>query len=205
MIFGAGPSLEISILRYKKKFVDKLKIAADGATTALLKNNILPDIIVTDLDGKVTDQLIASLEGSIAIIHAHGDNKEKISNIVPNLIKEGCKIVGTTQTEPFGMLENFGGFTDGDRGAYMAMEMGAEKIMLAGFDLGEKIGRYSKKESQSGGIGYEMKLKKLKLAKELLTNLGKTETIPVLNITSGGEEIPNVPKITVEQIKKMLD
>jgi len=48
MIFGAGPSLEESILKHKKKLTDKLKIAADGTTTALLKNNIRPDIIVTD-------------------------------------------------------------------------------------------------------------------------------------------------------------
>ena len=59
IVFGAGPSLETSISKYKEKFPDKIKITADGATTALLKNSILPDIVVTDLDGKVTDQLKA--------------------------------------------------------------------------------------------------------------------------------------------------
>ncbi|MCK5257883.1 MAG: DUF115 domain-containing protein, partial [Thermoplasmatales archaeon] len=83
MIFGAGPSLEESILKHKKKLTDKLKIAADGTTTALIKNNIRPDIIVTDLDGKVSDQLKANSEGSIAIIHAHGDNINKIKKYVP--------------------------------------------------------------------------------------------------------------------------
>ncbi len=206
IVFGAGPSLETDILNVlHENFLDKcVIIAADGATEALLNKQIIPTAIATDLDGDLQSLIYACHSGSIMVVLAHGDNKEKISGIVPELIKEGCKIVGTTQTEPFGVLENFGGFTDGDRGAYMAVEMGAKMIVLAGFDLGEKIGKYSKKESQLGGIGHEMKLKKLKLAKELLANLGKTGKIPVLNITSRGEEIPNVPKITVEQLKKML-
>lgn len=207
IVFGAGPSLDGDILNVlHENFLDKcVIIAADGATKALLNKQIIPKAIATDLDGDLESLMYACRSGSIMVILAHGDNKEKISGIVPELIKEGCKIVGTTQTEPFGVLENYGGFTDGDRGAYMGVEMGAEMIILAGFDLGEKIGRYSKKESQLGGIGHEMKLKKLKLAKELLTNLGKTGKIPVLNITSGGEEIPNVPKITTKQLKNMLN
>jgi len=83
LVFGAGPSLEQSVLRYKKKFTGTVKLAADGATTALLKNNIHPDIIVTDLDGNVSDQLRANAEGSIVAIHAHGDNIDAIKTYVP--------------------------------------------------------------------------------------------------------------------------
>src|SRR4030043_2216196 len=68
IVFGAGPSLENSIERNKKKYASKLKITADGATTALLEKNILPDIIVTDLDGKVPDQILACSKGSIMVI-----------------------------------------------------------------------------------------------------------------------------------------
>ena len=54
-------------------------IAADGATTALLEEDIVPDIIATDLDGKVSDLLTANAEGSYFIIHGHGNNEEAIS------------------------------------------------------------------------------------------------------------------------------
>ena len=175
IIFGAGPSLEESILKQKKKFTDKLKIAADGATTALLKNNIRPDIIVTDLDGKVSDQLKANSEGSIAIIHAHGDNINKIKKYVPKL--EG-KILGTTQInpEPYDFLYNFGGFTDGDRAVYLADHFHAKKIYLMGFDFNGKIGEYSFAENKDK----KLKLKKLKWCKYLINVLNKQNSIHYL-------------------------
>ena len=175
IIFGAGPSLEKSILKYKIKLTDKLKIAADGTTTALLKNNIRPDIIVTDLDGKVSDQLKANSEGSIAIIHAHGDNINKIKKYVPKL--EG-KILGTTQInpEPYDFLYNFGGFTDGDRAVYLADHFHAKKIYLMGFDFNSKIGEYSFVENKDK----KLKLKKLKWCKYLIDVLNKQNSIHYL-------------------------
>ena len=175
IIFGAGPSLEESILKCKKKLTDKLKIAADGTTTALLKNNIRPDIIVTDLDGKVSDQLKANSEGSIAIIHAHGDNINKIKKYVPKL--EG-KILGTTQInpEPYGFLHNFGGFTDGDRAVYLADHFHAKKIYLMGFDFNGKIGEYSFAENKDK----KLKLKKLKWCEHLIDVLNKQNSIHYL-------------------------
>lgn len=175
MIFGAGPSLEESILKHKKKLIYKLKIAADGTTTALLKNNIRPDIIVTDFDGKVSDQLKANSEGSIAIIHAHGDNINKIKKYVPKL--EG-KILGTTQInpEPYGFLHNFGGFTDGDRAVYLADHFHAKKIYLMGFDFNGKIGEYSFAENKDK----KLKLKKLKWCKYLINVLNKQNSIHYL-------------------------
>jgi len=172
IIFGAGPSLEVSILKHKKKLTGKLKIAADGTTTALLKNNICPDIIVTDLDGKVSDQLKANSEGSIAIIHAHGDNISEIKKYVPEL--EG-KILGTTQInpEPYDFLQNFGGFTDGDRAVYLADHFHAKKIYLMGFDFNSKIGEYSFPENKDK----KLKLKKLKWCKYLIDMLNKQNNI----------------------------
>jgi len=51
-VIGAGPSLPscISILKKYKKIT---KIVADGATKAIIENNLKPDIIVTDLDGDI--------------------------------------------------------------------------------------------------------------------------------------------------------
>ena len=135
-----------------------LKIAANGATSALLKNNVLPEIIVTDLDGKVSDQLLANSRGSITIIHAHGDN---IDNIKKFVLEFKGYIVGTTQIDPkpYENIHNFGGFTDGDRAVYLADYFHAKKIYLLGFDFGGEVGKYSFSANK------DKKLKKLKWCK----------------------------------------
>ena len=60
-------------------------MAADGATAILLRRGIVPDIIVTDLDGSFPDILKANREGSIAVVHAHGDNLDALDRYVPQL------------------------------------------------------------------------------------------------------------------------
>lgn len=115
-------------------------IAADGTTTTLMRNEIVPDIIVTDLDGTMEDQLEANRRGAIVAVHAHGDNIPKIEKYVPRLTG---RIVATVQCRPFGSLNNFGGFTDGDRAAIMAAHFNARGIRLLGFDfdvVGDKPG-----------------------------------------------------------------
>jgi len=168
IIFGAGSSLESSLITYKREFASKLKIAANGATSALLKNNILPEIIVTDLDGKVSDQLVANSKGSIVIIHAHGDNMDNVKKFV---LKFKRDIIGTTQTDPkpYKNIHNFGGFTDGDRAVFLAEYFYAKKIYLIGFDFDDKIGKYSFSENKDKNL----KLKKLKWCKYLIDLLKK--------------------------------
>jgi uncharacterized Rossmann fold enzyme len=168
IIFGAGPSLENSIITHKKMFGNYLKIAADGATTALLKYEILPDIIVTDLDGNVPDQVKANAHGSIVVIHAHGDNIDKIKKHISEFKGE---IVGTTQVnpEPYDNIHNFGGFTDGDRAVYLADHFCAKKIFLTGFDFNNEIGPYSFSENKNKTL----KLKKLEWCKNLINMLNK--------------------------------
>jgi uncharacterized Rossmann fold enzyme len=53
LAIGAGPSLEenIDFIRRSKKHV---KVVADGAVEALVKNKIKPDVVVSDLDGNPT-------------------------------------------------------------------------------------------------------------------------------------------------------
>lgn len=172
IVFGAGPSLKTSIDEHKNFFQETLKIAADGATTALLENDILPEIIVTDLDGKISDQIKANSQDSIAIIHAHGDNINKIKKYVP---KFKGKIIGTTQTNPdqYNNLFNFGGFTDGDRAVYLAYEFNAKKINLIGFDFEGIIGKYSFPKSKDR----KQKIKKLDWCKRLINRLDKKDTI----------------------------
>jgi uncharacterized Rossmann fold enzyme len=166
VVFGAGPSLEKSIDFNRKKIDKCVKIAADGATSALLKFDILPDIIVTDLDGDIDDQIKANSKGSIVIIHAHGDNTDALQNYVE---KFQGKIIGSTQIDPceFKNLYNFGGFTDGDRAVFLADHFKAKNIYLIGFDFNGEIGKYSFTESKNKN----MKLKKIKWCETLIKTI----------------------------------
>jgi len=185
IVFGAGPSLDTDLKRLVQAgFLKKVLIAADGATSAVIKHRN-PDIVVTDFDGEVEPQLTAWHRGARLVVHGHGDNLERVEQIVPNLL---ARVIGTIQTRPFGKLFNFGGFTDGDRAAFMAHELGASKIYLAGMDLGQKIGRHS------GDKDIERKLIKLKICGELLTWLAGELGAELINLTGQGEPIPNVPK-----------
>ena len=125
-------------------------IAADGATSTLLGKGIIPDIIVTDLDGNIPDEIEANKRGAIMVIHAHGDNMDKLS--VVDRVKD---VIGTTQAGPLENIYDFGGFSDGDRCVFLAHSLGAKSITLASFDLEDKNVT-------------EIKKKKLKWAKKLI-------------------------------------
>lgn len=186
VVLGAGPSLEEDLKRLESRgWMDKLFISADGATSALLKYRT-PDFVVTDLDGKVSDQVKAWESGSWLVLHAHGDNLNEIRGVAPQI---DVRVIGTTQVEPFGKLFNFGGFTDGDRAAFMAHELGASRIYLAGMDLGTEVGKYS------GDKDPRRKIVKLSICKELLTWLAGDLGAKLINLTAKGE---NIPKVTRE-------
>ncbi len=126
-VAGNAPTLVRELVR-----LTKVVIAADEATSTLLGHDRVPDVIVTDLDGKVEDQVEANRQGSIAVVHAHGDNIPAIEKWAGRF--EG-RTLATTQSRPFSGVHNFGGFTDGDRGVFLADAMGAKSIRLVGFDF----------------------------------------------------------------------
>jgi len=157
-VIGAGSSLNQSI-PFLKKYKNVTKIVADGATKALIENKIKSDIVVTDLDGDQKFLKKASNENAIMIVHAHGDNIDKLY-----LASSFKYCLGTTEGKPFGNIHNFGGFTDGDRCVFLAKYFGAKKIILFGMDFGTKIGKYSKNKV----INRTTKIRKLRRGKELL-------------------------------------
>lgn len=171
VIFGAGPSLKKAISHHKIFLENKIIITADGATSALLESDLLPDIIVTDLDGKVSDQIVANSKGSLVVIHAHGNNIDKLKKYVQ---KFKGTVIGTTQTnpQPFKNLYNFGGFTDGDRAIFLADHFSANTIYLAGFDFNGEIGKYSFGRNKDKKI----KLKKLEWCNYLINNIQKNNS-----------------------------
>lgn len=140
-------------------------ISADGATSFLISQGIIPNFIVTDLDGVIGDQLTAQLKGSIPIVHVHGDNLDAVKANITQISK-GSFII-STQTTPLPGSFNFFGFTDGDRIICLSTLMSASKIGLIGFDFGTKIGKYSK-ISELNKEAKERKLKKFIIAKSII-------------------------------------
>ena len=129
VVCGNAPSLEKELDGLQER--DAVFLAADGATAVLLRHGIVPDIVVTDLDGPFPAILKANQMGSIVVVHAHGDNLDALNRYVPQLER----IIGTVQCRPPPGLYNFGGFTDGDRCVFLAKELGAASIKLVGFDF----------------------------------------------------------------------
>ena len=181
IIFGAGPSLKEHILMLKEDYDLKkyVLVAADGATTALVEERISPDIIATDLDGNLDDILIANLRGANVVIHAHGDNIDKIASLTPFF----TSVLGTTQAQPVGNLYNFGGFTDGDRALFLAVALGAEEITLAGMDFGDIVTKYSRPNLENDlGKADEFKKKKLMYASKFTQWIKDNESVRMINL-----------------------
>jgi len=148
LVCGNAPTLSHDLEKIDKdRYV---VIAADGATSALLKKSIVPDIIVTDLDGYMPDEIEANRKGALMVVHAHGDNKDKLS-----VVKKLNNVIGTTQAAPLASVYNFGGLSDGDRCVFLAHEFSAKSITIVGFDFED--------ENVS-----EIKRKKLKWARRLI-------------------------------------
>ena len=182
-VIGSGPSLSQAIPRLKN-FKKVVKIVADTAVMPLIENGIKPDIVVTDLDGDEKSLIKVGKTDSIFVVHAHGDNIAKL-----HLTKNFKNCIGTTQTNPFKNIQNFGGFTDGDRSVFLASHFDAKKVILFGMDFGKKIGKYS----QTKTAEREIKLKKLRRAKLLLEWLSDNTRSQLFTTSSqirGFEKIP---------------
>ncbi|WFO74735.1 DUF115 domain-containing protein [Desulfurococcaceae archaeon MEX13E-LK6-19] len=173
VIFGAGPSLPQHIEELLEKRVLTIKhvvlVAADGASRALLEHGITPHIIVSDLDGGDDVLIDAASKGAYVFAHGHGDNIDKIESIVPEMKRITRRVIGTTQVEPIYPVLNFGGFTDGDRAVFITASMSPRMIVLAGMDLGNIVGKYSKPWLRDNVPANTMKKKKLEIAYNLLS------------------------------------
>ncbi len=155
-------------------------IAADGATEMCLDLGIIPDFVVTDLDGDYESLIRADSGGSIMVVHAHGDNFDKITSQVPYF----SNVIGTTQNFPLKNVYNFGGFTDGDRSVSLAVEFLAREILLVGMDFDSKIGFFSKRKVSN----LDLKKQKLQIGKYLTGMLLENSSALVTHITTSNHD-----------------
>ena len=186
-VIGSGPSLSFALPKLKK-LKKSIKIAADSSLKPLLENGIIPDIVVTDLDGDEDAIKKLSKKKSIFVIHAHGDNIEKL-----HMVKKIKNCIGTTQTESFNKIQNFGGFTDGDRGVFLASHFEAKRIILFGMDFGRRIGKFSNTKKSDR----DTKLKKLKIGEDLLIWLS---TITKSELFTTSKSIEGFKKISYKEL-----
>jgi uncharacterized Rossmann fold enzyme len=129
-IAGAAPSLPDELDRARQ--ADAV-VAASDAATGCRERGVAVDCMVTDLDewGDVARTL--SGEGTSVAVHAHGDNEPALRERVPQLALEA--VLPTTQAAPAGPVVNTGGFTDGDRAAFLADHCGAAELVFVGWDF----------------------------------------------------------------------
>jgi len=181
IVFGAGPSIKehVEMLKNDYDLKDYVLVAADGATTALIEQKLVPDIVATDLDGNIDDILLANIRGANIVIHAHGDNIDRIASLSSFF----NNVLGTTQAQPVGNLYNFGGFTDGDRAIFLAVALGASEITLAGMDFGDIVTRYSRPNLSSDlSEADDFKKKKLMYAEKFTNWIAENEEVKLINL-----------------------
>ncbi|ELZ93006.1 hypothetical protein C440_11921 [Haloferax mucosum ATCC BAA-1512] len=129
-ICGAAPTLPNELDRLDA--VDVI-VAASTAADVVRDAGYDLDLMVTDLDKNPRTAVELTEGGTPVAAAAHGDNIPAIRKWVPKF--ETDHVLGTTQASPVGPVVNWGGFTDGDRAAFIADELGASRLVFAGWDF----------------------------------------------------------------------
>lgn len=133
VIAGAGPSLEADLDRVSEAVSNGPVFAASTAADRLREVGITADCMVTDLDKNPETVQRMTECGTPVAVHAHGDNELLVREVLPKL--DTTNVLATTQAEPTGPVKNFGGFTDGDRAAFLADRCGAKRLEFVGWDF----------------------------------------------------------------------
>jgi len=129
-VVGAGPSLDREL-----ELVSEVEVVVAASTAAdqLRAHGLGMDLQVTDLDGAPDTSVELAAAGVDVAVHAHGDNIPAIERWVPELVAD--RVLPTTQAAPSGPVANYGGFTDGDRAAFLADHFGARELWFPGWDF----------------------------------------------------------------------
>jgi uncharacterized Rossmann fold enzyme len=129
-IVGAAPSLPGEVDRVAD--ADRV-FAASTAADVVREAGYDLDLLVTDLDKNPETAVELTRAGTPVAAHTHGDNVPLVEAWVPRC--DSDHLLATTQAAPVEAVYNFGGFTDGDRAAFLADELGAERLRFVGWDF----------------------------------------------------------------------
>ncbi|EMA63844.1 6-hydroxymethylpterin diphosphokinase MptE-like protein [Halorubrum lipolyticum] len=129
-IAGAAPCLSEEVETARDADV---VVAASTAADALRDRGVAVDCMVTDLDKNPETAAELTREGVPVAAHAHGDNVHAVREWLPRFADDAT--LATTQAAPVGPVRNLGGFTDGDRAAFLADHVGAGRLVFPGWDF----------------------------------------------------------------------
>jgi hypothetical protein len=137
-IAGAGPSLTDPDHPDRPAELDRARaadavFAASTAADHLRNAGVGVECMVTDLDKNPGTARKLTEEGVPVAAHAHGDNVPAVREWVPRFDAEW--VLPTTQARPVAHVRNVGGFTDGDRAAFLADHLGAAELVFVGWDF----------------------------------------------------------------------
>ena len=127
-VVGAAPSLPEEVDRVGDA---DLVFAASTAADVVRDAGFAVDLLVTDLDKNPDTARTLTEAGTPVAAHAHGDNVPLLEEWMPRL--DPAQTLATTQASPVDAVHNFGGFTDGDRAAFLADELGAADLRFVGW------------------------------------------------------------------------
>jgi len=129
-IVGAAPSLPSAVDRVAG--ADRV-FAASTAADVVREAGYDLDLLVTDLDKNPGTAVELARAGTPVAAHAHGDNVPLVEEWVPRCDPD--HLLATTQAAPVDAVYNAGGFTDGDRAAFLADDLGAAGLRFVGWDF----------------------------------------------------------------------
>ncbi len=140
-IAGAGPNLATeTAIAGDAEYV----IAASTAADTLADHGVSVDCMVTDLDKNPDTSLDLTDAGVPVVAHAHGDNIPAVKQWLPRFRQTSTVV--TTQAHPSGPVHNYGGFTDGDRAAFLADTFGAAELVFLGWSFDDPTVTDSKRQ-----------------------------------------------------------
>ncbi|MFC7073914.1 6-hydroxymethylpterin diphosphokinase MptE-like protein [Halovenus rubra] len=119
-------------------------VAASAAARSLREEGFAVDCMVTDLDGAPETAKTLTSNGVPVAVHAHGDNIPALEAHFPDF--DSTAVIPTTQARPTETVRNFGGFTDGDRAAFLADQLGATEVVFPGWEFDDKTVRPEKRQ-----------------------------------------------------------
>lgn len=182
-VAGAGQHLESETTLLDQ--ADAI-VAASEAGVRLAERGYEVSICVTDLDGAPDKISTLAAENTLLAVHAHGDNIDAINEWIPKLPAD--QLLPTTQAAPVSHAHNFGGFTDGDRAAFLADALGATELVFPGWSFDDPTVT-------------DMKKKKLDWAARLLhwLEIRRNTQFSVLNTCRDFLELPVGIQDTVSQ------
>ncbi len=131
-VVGAAPCLDTPAELAVARDADVV-VAASTAVDTLHAADIDVDCMVTDLDKNPETAAALTRQGVPVAAHAHGDNGSAIREWLPRFDAEWT--LTTTQATPVGPVHNTGGFTDGDRAAFLADHVGAGELCFPGWEF----------------------------------------------------------------------